>query len=283
MKRLKPRPTWSRAAAVACAVSSSAVPASSVAAVRKAVEGSALGGPHLTPRALREHSIRVLLISDVLLVRAALRRVLEADAIEVVAESTTCEEALVVAKHQRPDVTLIDLDSRAATFACVRDVVAEGVSGRVIALSDRAREADHALLVELGAMGTVLKSEPREVLLKAIRKVYAGEVWLDRAHTAAVLSRISRRRRVLDIEARKIAALTKREHEVIALVGDGLKNAAIGEQLFISESTVRNHLTSILDKLGVADRFELAVYMFKHGLVSYRTDDAAVLDDSLRL
>jgi two-component system nitrate/nitrite response regulator NarL len=236
MKRFKPPATWSRAAVVACAVSSSAVPEGSVAAVRKTVEGrSTLSAEHETPCASQQDSIRVLLISDFLLVRAALRRVLEGDAIAVVAESTTCEEALLVAKDQRPDVILVDLDSRAETFACVRDLVAEGVRGRVIALSDRSREADHALLVEFGAMGTVLKSEPPQVLLKAIRKVHAGEVWLDRAHTAQVLSRISRRRRVLDIEARKIAALTKREH----------------------------------DKLGLADRFELAVYAFKHGLVRY--------------
>jgi two-component system, NarL family, nitrate/nitrite response regulator NarL len=222
------------------------------------------------PQPSQNNGIRLLLISDFLVVRAGLRHLLEANEITVVGEVSTCEDALPVAKDQRPEVILVDLDSSAETFACVQEFGSGAVRSRVIALSDRSHSAEYALLVELGAMGMVLKSEPPEVLVKAIRKVHAGEVWLDRANTALVLGRISQRQRGIDLEAQKIAALTKREHEIIALVGDGLRNAAIGERLFISESTVRNHLTSILDKLGVADRFELAVYAFKHGLVRYK-------------
>ena len=81
--------------------------------------------------------------------------------------------------------------------------------------------------------------------------------------------RIARRRHIQDAEAEKIASLTRREHEIIALVGEGLKNGAIADRLFVSEATVRNHLTSILSKLGLSDRFELAVYAFRHGLVHY--------------
>ena len=90
------------------------------------------------------------------------------------------------------------------------------------------------------------------MLIKAIGKVHEGEVWLDRTITAAVLARMTRRRHDGDVEAVKIATLTRREHEIIALVGEGLKNAAIAERLFVSEATVRNHLTSILDKLGLS-------------------------------
>ena len=121
------------------------------------------------------------------------------------------------------------------------------------------------MLIELGATGLVLKNERPEVLMKAIRKVHGGEVWLDRTITARVLARIARRRHTQDAEAEKIASLTRREHEIIALVGEGLKNGAIADRLFVSEATVRNHLTSILSKLGLSDRFELAVYAFRHG------------------
>jgi len=72
-----------------------------------------------------------------------------------------------------------------------------------------------------------------------------------------------------DNEVAKMATLTSREHEIIALVGEGLKNGAIAQRLFVSEATVRNHLTSILSKLGLSDRFELAVYAFRQGLVQY--------------
>ena len=104
--------------------------------------------------------------------------------------------------------------------------------------------------------------------------MHAGEIWLDRANTAEVLVRVARRRRTEDLEGAKIATLTRREHEIIALVGEGLKNRLIAVRLFISEATVRNHLTSILDKLGLSDRFELAVYAYRVGLVRCSPDVA---------
>jgi DNA-binding NarL/FixJ family response regulator len=104
------------------------------------------------------------------------------------------------------------------------------------------------------------------MLGRAIRTVHSGELWLDRVTATTVLIR---RRRAYqgDEETAKAATLTTREREIVALVADGLTNASIGERLFISPITVRNHLTSILGKIGVADRFQLAVYAFKRGLV----------------
>jgi len=212
--------------------------------------------------------IRVLLISDLLLMRAGLRHLIEAGGITLVGEAATCAEALSLAAREQPDIILLDLDSRSDNFTCLEDLV--GAHGsRVIALSDRERSADHPALVERGAVGLVLKHERPEVLIKAIAKVHAGEVWLDRMKTAEALGRLARRRHAEDVDAAKIATLTKREREIIVLVGEGLKNAAIAERLYISEATARNHLTSILDKLELSDRFELAVYAFKHGLVRY--------------
>jgi DNA-binding NarL/FixJ family response regulator len=216
-----------------------------------------------------ERPIRVLVISDLLLMRPGLHHVLEAAGILLVGEAGTCDEAVCLADRERPDIILVDLDLRSDTFQCVEEIVSAAPASRVIALSDRTRAADHHLLVELGATGLVLKNEGPEVLIKAIRKVFAGEVWLDRANTAAVLVRIARRQHTEDIDAAKIATLTRREHEIITLVGEGLKNGAIAQRLFVSEATVRNHLTSILDKLSLSDRFELADYAFRQGLVRY--------------
>jgi two-component system, NarL family, nitrate/nitrite response regulator NarL len=217
-----------------------------------------------------ETAIRVLLISDLLLGRAGLHHVLEdVSGIVLVGEAGTSAEAVDIAARERPDVILIDLDLRTDAFDCLERLSAAAPDSRVIALSDRTRAADHHVLIELGATGLVLKNERPEVLIKAIRKVHGGEVWLDRTITARVLSRIAQRRHVQDAEAEKIASLTRREHEIIALVGEGLKNGVIAERLFVSEATVRNHLTSILSKLALSDRFELAVYAFRHGLVHY--------------
>ena len=216
-------------------------------------------------------AIRVLLISDLLLDRAGLLRVLEEESgFTLVGEAGTSDDAVDLVVRERPDVILIDLDLRNDAFNCVTRIIAGAPDSRVIALSDRSRAADHHVLIELGATGLVLKNERPEILIKAIKKVHSGEVWLDRTITARVLAKIAQRRHTHDAEADKIASLTRREHEIIALVGEGLKNGAIAERLFVSEATIRNHLTSILAKIGVVNRFELAVYAFRHGLVDYR-------------
>jgi DNA-binding NarL/FixJ family response regulator len=116
-------------------------------------------------------------------------------------------------------------------------------------------------------MGIVLKQQAADLLLKAIKKVHAGEVWIDRSMMSSVLSDVrSERHDEADPEAGKIASLTPREREVIALVSEGLKNKLIGERLFISETTVTHHLSSIFSKLEVSDRLELIIYAFRHGL-----------------
>jgi two-component system nitrate/nitrite response regulator NarL len=103
------------------------------------------------------------------------------------------------------------------------------------------------------------------VLLKAIIKVHQGEVWLDRSMMGSVLDEMTQAPEI-DPEKARIASLTDRECQVIALIAEGLKNKQIGERLFISETTVTHHLSSIFSKLGVSDRLELLIYAFAHKL-----------------
>ena len=127
--------------------------------------------------------------------------------------------------------------------------------------------AEHRQAVRLGATGMVLKEQAVDTLVKAIERVHAGETWLDPALVANVLAERSRARgRDADPEAARIAMLTERECEVIALIGEGLKNRQIAKRLSISETTVVHHLTSIFAKLGVANRLELVTYAYRHGL-----------------
>jgi DNA-binding NarL/FixJ family response regulator len=118
-------------------------------------------------------------------------------------------------------------------------------------------------------MGVVEKESAPEVLLKAIRKVTEGEVWLDRSMTATVLTEMSQATGAAksDPEAAKIAMLSAREREVVALLGEGLSNRRIAGQLCISETTVRHHLTSIFSKLEVHDRLQLLLYAYRNKLV----------------
>ena len=116
-----------------------------------------------------------------------------------------------------------------------------------------------------GAMGVVLKDHAAEVLIKAIEKVHSGEVWLDRLMMGRVLQEISEEKQS-NPDREKIDTLTERERQVVGLVGEGLKNKQIAARLFISETTVTHHLSSVFSKLEVSDRLELVVYAFRHGL-----------------
>ena len=124
--------------------------------------------------------------------------------------------------------------------------------------------------VEDGVVGVISKTQPPETLIKAIEKVHAGEVWLERSLIANVLGRLSRSQPAVkvDQEAVSINSLSEREKEVVKLIGQGYKNKRISSELCISETTVRHHLTSIYDKLGVSDRLELLVYAHRYGLVT---------------
>jgi DNA-binding NarL/FixJ family response regulator len=117
-------------------------------------------------------------------------------------------------------------------------------------------------------VGLVLKHKAADTVIRAIEKVYEGEVWLDRTMIASILNeRVnSNGAHEKNTETPKIALLTDREREVIKLIGEGIKNKQIAERMFISEATVRHHLTSVFAKLGVTDRFELVIYAFQHGL-----------------
>ena len=108
------------------------------------------------------------------------------------------------------------------------------------------------------------------MLIQAIEKVQAGQVWLEPSIVARVLAEMSKQRAVgeepIDSQATRIARLTAREREIIALIGAGLYNKQIAERLSISEATVSHHLTSIFAKLGLANRFDLVVYAYRYGL-----------------
>jgi DNA-binding NarL/FixJ family response regulator len=213
-------------------------------------------------------SIEIVVVSAHTVVRAGLKSLLDnCGNLIIIDDASDTAEALTLVRLKRPDVTVIDPDSEEVTLNAIAELTAAGAE-RILVLTAETDPRLHQRAFEFGAVGVVMKTHPVETLVRAIEKVHLGEVWLDRVKTANLLNGILRRR---DPDRDKIMTLTRREREVIAIVGEGLKNAAIGERLFISESTVRNHLTSILGKLELADRFELAVYAFRHGLVEPTT------------
>jgi two-component system nitrate/nitrite response regulator NarL len=223
--------------------------------------------------------IRVLLIDDHAAVRSLLRILIESQlGLKVIGEAGNRADALAIAARKQPDIILLDLDlGRDSGLDFLPELFTAAKDARVLVLTGVRDPGAHARAVRLGAMGLVMKEEAAEVVIKAIEKVHAGEVWLDRSTAAKVLTEITRapeakksdpptEAKESDPEVVKIATLTEREREVIALIGEGLKNKQIATRLQISETTVRHHLTSVFGKLGVSDRLELVIYAYRNSL-----------------
>jgi DNA-binding NarL/FixJ family response regulator len=211
--------------------------------------------------------LKVLIVTDYSLLRAGLGMLLENQPdMKVLAMTGDRREALALAARESPHLILLDLDLPSEDVPSLLPELREAAkNARVLILTNVTDSEAHRRVVQLGAMGVVLKHQTPEVLFKAMRKIHAGEVWLDRASMGNVLHEMTRKvPDPHDPEAPKIRSLTEREHQVIALIAEGLKNKQIAERLFISETTVTHHLSSIFSKLEVSDRLELVIYAFGH-------------------
>ena len=214
--------------------------------------------------------IRILLIDDHAVMRLGLRTLIEnQQGLKVVGEASGRPDALELAEREQPDIILLDLSLPGTDGVdLIPELQAVAKEARILVLTGVLDPEAHKRAIHLGAMGVVLKEKAPEVLIKAIEKVHEGEVWLDRAMVANVVGQRSRFREIKkdDPEAAKIATLTEREREVVALIGEGLRNRQIADRLFISEGTVRNHLTTVFNKLEVSDRFELLIFSYRHSI-----------------
>jgi two-component system nitrate/nitrite response regulator NarL len=221
-------------------------------------------------------TIRVLLIDDHVLVREALSVLLQVRAgLKVVGEARNPSEALSIAAREKPNIILLalNLDQSDGGLNLLPELLsAAGSQARILLLTDGRDSTTHCQAARLGAMGIVLKRETSNDLLKAISKVHAGEVWLNRSLTASLITSIARndeQTKKAQSEAAPLELLTDREREVAALAGEGLRSKEIGKRLFISEITVRHHLTSIFGKLDVSNRLGLILFLYRHKLVNH--------------
>jgi DNA-binding NarL/FixJ family response regulator len=219
--------------------------------------------------------IRVLLLDQHTIVREGVRLLLESQCgVAVVGEAGDSQTAIMLADEQKPDIVLLELNLDGELNAeVIADLLQVAPMARIILLTGIEETPILQLAVQMGAMGVVAKSQSSGILVKAIQKVHAGEVWIDRIMMANVLTTLTRSRfgEQAHPEAARIAALSDRERQVITLIGEGLKNREIASRLSISEVTVRHHLTSIYNKLGVADRLELTIYAYRNGLAALPT------------
>ena len=211
-------------------------------------------------------TIRVLVADDQSMVRAGFRLLLadEPD-IEVVAEAGTGREAVAQAARHHPDVILMDirmpdLDGLEAT----RRILTADSTAKVLVLTTFDLDEYVFEALTSGASGFVLKDDPAEQLLAAVRTVAAGEALLSPAVTRRVIRQFASLHRQ-PVPA-GVATLTSRELEVYGLITRGLSNAEIGQALFISDTTVKTHVTRLLQKLGLRDRAQAIVLAYQTGL-----------------
>lgn len=227
----------------------------------------------LASRDYETRQIRVLLVCHERVISAALRALIDAQTDTVViGEVERLDGAAVAIVSDCPDVTVLDRD-RYQDEDVAELLRASATRTRIILLTGSFDAMPLTEALESGAAGLVLKQQPPETLIKAISKVHAGELWLDRAASADVIAQLSRvgRCELSERAVERTTLLTRRERQVVMLVGEGLRNSQIASRLCISEITVRNHLTSTFRKLEVANRFQLVVYAFQHGLVTLPT------------
>jgi DNA-binding NarL/FixJ family response regulator len=206
--------------------------------------------------------IRVFLVVTAGLERAALRVLMDSwPRVTVVGEADADSDAAASISSKKPDIVVVDLDDSFPEL--IPEILAADDTVRAVVLTGSRDAALHQRAVRLGTLGIVLKEKGPDELRRAIEKVYAGEVWLDRSLTASVISDFRGLREHDGGVTPPLDVLSARERELAHLVAEGLKNRSIGQRLFISETTVRHHLTSIFSKIGVSNRVELVLLLQK--------------------
>ena len=220
-----------------------------------------------------EKPIRVMIVDDHKSILWGLERLVESASPRMVVTGTaaSCAEMLSVVVTARPDVILLDLDLDGQNSADSLPDLLRLTNAQVLILTGGRDFAFHQAALMKGARGVIGKDENADVLLHAIERVYAGEVWVNRMMMGKLLESMSANAgngQSADPEAVKIASLTPREREIVGAIvsSRGGKSLEIADSLHISEHTLRNHLTLIYEKLGVRNRLDLFAYAMEHGL-----------------
>lgn len=219
-------------------------------------------------------NIRILIADDHPIVRDGLKKLLSLeDDFEIVGEAADGREVLERVQELDPDILLLDLRMpNLDGLSALQSLQQSNKRTRVIVLTASEDKNEFVQAMKLGCSGIVLKQTAPELIVKSIRKVQAGEIWLDSHTTAAVMRQFSTAMEMgggggsSSGKVRERSPLSAREREIVALVAQGYKNKEMAEKMFISEQTVKNHLHNIFDKLGVSDRLELALYAIHKGL-----------------
>ena len=222
---------------------------------------------------------KILIVDDHQLFREGVKRILQfEDTFEIVAEGDDGSEVFTLYKEHNPDVVLMDINMpRMNGIEATEQLMTKYPDAKVIVLSIHDDESYVSQALKTGALGYMLKEMDADAIVQAIKVVAAGGSYL---HPKVTHNLVTEYRRLSEREykgsfhqheiRRPLHLLTKRECEVLQLLTDGQSNRAIGETLFISEKTVKNHVSSILQKMSVNDRTQAVVTAIKNGWVEVK-------------
>jgi DNA-binding NarL/FixJ family response regulator len=219
----------------------------------------------------RKKAVRIVIADDHPIVLDGLRRLLSLEEdFAIVGEACDGRDVLTKVKQTNPDVLMLDLRMPNLNgLAALEALQHMNQQTRIIVLTASDDKDEFVLAMKLGCRGILLKQSEPELIVKCIRKVHGGEIWLDSYTTAAVINQFSKGTpsdHGIAWAGRERNPLSAREREIVSLIAQGYKNKEMAEKMFISEQTVKNHLHNIFDKLGVSDRLELALYAIHKGL-----------------
>ncbi len=210
-------------------------------------------------------NITVIIVDDHALMREGLMKILELDDnIDVISEAGNGEEGMEKILEYRPDIVLLDINMpKMNGIEVLRRAKDLGLESKIIMLTIHDDREYLQETIKIGANGYVLKDSDADSLIKAIKDVSKGKTYIQPSIATLLVGEMNEED---DEVAMKIESLTKREYEVLTVIAEGLNNREIAERLFISEKTVKNHVSNIFRKLEVNDRIQAAIFAFKNNI-----------------
>jgi two-component system response regulator DegU len=224
---------------------------------------------HLAPKK-SSAMIKVAVLASYALVNKSLQLLIEqsGNKVSVSSIATSGDELIEKVSKTKPDVVLLCLlDEDSEAIELIPKIIEISPDTHVIVLTKPNGRQSPTEVLKRGAMGIVGMNQSANVLIRAIQQVSEGETWLSQKLISQLLGNQSNSKNESEI-APKSDALTKRELEVISMIGFGMKNKDISKKLFISEATVRHHLSSIYSKLQVDDRLNLVIHAYQNGIIN---------------
>ncbi|PYG86871.1 LuxR family two component transcriptional regulator [Ruminiclostridium sufflavum DSM 19573] len=213
------------------------------------------------------NKIRVMIADDHAMVRQGLKTIIELeDDIEVISQAANGEQAVFLARSEKPDVLLMDINMPVLNgLQAIKILKEENSNCKIIVLTLHQDREYLIKTIQLGCEGYVLKDAESSVLIEAIRNVYNDQTYIQPNMSGELVKELNRIT-LIEQDSSITKNLTNREIEVLKLIADGMINKEIAKTLYISEKTVKNHISNIFKKLDVNDRTQAAIYAFKHNI-----------------